>query len=33
MTKIQVHLFRQILQAVVIIVGGLVMMALLAQGL
>jgi lipopolysaccharide export system permease protein len=33
MTKIQAHLFRQILQAVVIIVGGLVMMALLAQGL
>jgi lipopolysaccharide export system permease protein len=33
MTKIQVHLFRQIMQAVVIIVGGLVMMALLAQGL
>jgi lipopolysaccharide export system permease protein len=33
MTKIQAHLFRQILQAVVVIVGGLVMMALLAQGL
>ncbi len=33
MTKIQAHLFRQVLQAVVIIVGGLVMMALLAQGL
>ncbi|WP_291203190.1 LptF/LptG family permease [Hyphomonas sp.] len=33
MTKIQAHLFRQILQAVIIIVGGLVMMALLAQGL
>lgn len=33
MTKIQAHLFGQILQAVVIIVSGLVMMALLAQGL
>jgi lipopolysaccharide export system permease protein len=33
MTKIQAHLFRQVLSAVVIIVGGLVMMALLAQGL
>ncbi|MFN7056580.1 LptF/LptG family permease [Hyphomonas sp.] len=33
MTKIQAHLFRQILQAVLIIVGGLVMIALLAQGL
>lgn len=33
MTKIQAHLFRQVLQAVVIIVAGLVMMALLAQGL
>lgn len=33
MTKIQAHLFQQILQAVVVIVGGLVMMALLAQGL
>ena len=33
MTKIQAHLFRQVLQAVIIIVGGLVMMALLAQGL
>ena len=33
MTKIQVHLFQQILRAVVIIVAGLVLMALLAQGL
>lgn len=33
MTKIQLHLFRQILQAVLIIVGSLVMVALLAQGL
>jgi lipopolysaccharide export system permease protein len=33
MTKIQAHLFQQILRAVVIIVAGLVMMALLAQGL
>lgn len=33
MTKIQLHLFRQVLQAVLIIVGSLVMVALLAQGL
>ncbi|MFN3609599.1 MAG: LptF/LptG family permease [Hyphomonas sp.] len=33
MTKIQLHLFRQVLQAVLIIVGSLVMIALLAQGL
>ncbi len=33
MTKIQAHLLQQILRAVVIIVAGLVMMALLAQGL
>lgn len=33
MTKIQSHLFSQILQAVLIIVGSLVMIALLAQGL
>lgn len=33
MTKIQAHLFRQVLQAVLIIVGSLVMIALLAQGL
>ena len=33
MTKIQAHLFQQILRAVVIIVAGLVMMAVLAQGL
>lgn len=33
MTKIQAHLFGQILQAVLIIVGSLVMIALLAQGL
>jgi lipopolysaccharide export system permease protein len=33
MTKIQAHMFRQVFQAVVIIVGSLVLMALLAQGL
>lgn len=33
MTKIQLHLFRQVLQAVLIIVGSLVLVALLAQGL
>ncbi|MFN3312939.1 MAG: LptF/LptG family permease [Hyphomonas sp.] len=33
MTKIQAHLFGQILQAVLIIVGSLVLIALLAQGL
>lgn len=33
MNKIQAHLFGQILQAVLIIVGSLVMIALLAQGL
>lgn len=33
MTKIQAHLFKQVLQAVLIIVGSLVMIALLAQGL
>ncbi len=33
MTKIQAHLFNQVLQAVLIIVGGLAMIALLAQGL
>lgn len=33
MTKIQSHLFDQILQAMLIIVGSLVMIALLAQGL
>ncbi len=33
MTKIQAHLFYQVLQAVLIIVGGLAMVALLAQGL
>lgn len=33
MTKIQLHLFKQVVQAVLIIVGSLVMVALLAQGL
>ncbi|MEE2921316.1 MAG: LptF/LptG family permease [Pseudomonadota bacterium] len=33
MTKIQTYLFFEVLRAVVIIVGGLVMLALLAQGL
>ena len=33
MTKIQTYLFFEVLRAVVIIIGGLAMLALLAQGL